>query len=354
MHRTETLLGWRQLGGAVLASLVFASCCPPNCPRPTPGPTSKPLLPSLTPIAGCPLYAQVRADNPALPPSWGYQMLLNLATGSPTDFGQPVGITVDAAPPSLPYSVPLTAQSWGVNAVVVNLPTSAPFSGPYLLTLHYTPQCQGPFLPVPAFTVLDASNRDMTFQVSESDDFVLTPFILLGTPKGTSLPPTKVTITGNGQIWAGVLLTSNNGPNGWLNYSTNDDPKFPVHAPGGANRPNSPHPYGLIFGYVTLPQYLQVSIPSTYAGQLLQGTAINRAEMTIIDWHWSDNDGRPGSGGCSRGGDSTTASICVNKSTSTQVLLLLGINDDIHGNGSGAFTATIHVDGPAALATIST
>lgn len=53
-----------------------------------------------------------------------------------------------------------------------------------------------------------------------------------------------LTLVSSGSIWAGVLLTGNNGPNGWTNVD--HDPKFPLHQGPDA------HPYALI-GMLRLP-----------------------------------------------------------------------------------------------------
>jgi hypothetical protein len=84
----------------------------------------------------------------------------------------------------------------------------------------------------------------------------------------------------SGQIWAGVWLTGNNGPDGWNNVD--NDPKFPL--PGS-------HPYCLL-------------------GRLDNGP------FFVGSTHRIDSAGDQGE-------------------------LFLQINDDVHGNGNGAFTCLV-------------
>jgi len=86
----------------------------------------------------------------------------------------------------------------------------------------------------------------------------------------------------SGQIWAGVWFTGNNGPQGWNNID--NDPKFPL--PGS-------HPFGLLgkldTGYFYIGAYARID------------QAMDQGE------------------------------------------LFLRINDDVPGNGTGAFTCLIQV-----------
>jgi hypothetical protein len=84
----------------------------------------------------------------------------------------------------------------------------------------------------------------------------------------------------SGQIWAGVWFTGNNGPDGWTNVD--NDPKFPL--PGS-------HPYCLL-------------------GRLDNGP------FFVGSTHRIDSAGDQGE-------------------------LFLEINDDVHGNGNGAFTCLV-------------
>ena len=85
-----------------------------------------------------------------------------------------------------------------------------------------------------------------------------------------------------GQIWAGVWFTGNNGPKGWNNLD--NDPKYPL--PGS-------HPYSLL-------------------GKLDTGY------FYVGDYARLDN-------------------------TPDQGTLLLRINDDVPGNGNGAFACLVQV-----------
>jgi hypothetical protein len=85
-----------------------------------------------------------------------------------------------------------------------------------------------------------------------------------------------------GQIWAGVWFTGNNGPKGWNNVD--NDPKYPLPAS---------HPYGLLGKLDT--GYFYVGDYSRYDQALDQGT------------------------------------------------LFLRINDDVPGNGNGAFQCLVQV-----------
>lgn len=85
-----------------------------------------------------------------------------------------------------------------------------------------------------------------------------------------------------GQIWAGVWLTGNNGPRGWNNID--NDPKFPLPAT---------HPFCLL-------------------GKLDNGY------FYVGDYSRIDR-------------------------TADQGNLYLRINDDVPGNGSGAFTCTVQI-----------
>jgi hypothetical protein len=124
------------------------------------------------------------------------------------------------------------------------------------------------------------------------------------------LPGDTVTFAASGQIWAGVLLTETNGPDGWLDYASNCDPKFPlVCAP----------PYGLI-GYL-------------------------------------DNDGGYFYIGAGGGGvQPSWPTLAPDGSTTNEwpdppldllaapTHLMLRTNDDTPGNGSGAFHVNITID----------
>ena len=92
----------------------------------------------------------------------------------------------------------------------------------------------------------------------------------------------RLAINASGKIWAGVAFTGENGPRGWNNID--NDPKFPL--PGT-------HPYSLLGKIGT--QYFYIG----------DGNQVNH----------SIANGR----------------------------LLLRINDDTPGNGSGAFTVNIKV-----------
>jgi hypothetical protein len=85
-----------------------------------------------------------------------------------------------------------------------------------------------------------------------------------------------------GQIWAGVWFTGNNGPKGWNNID--NDPKFPL--------PSS-HPYGLL-------------------GKLDNGY------FYVGDFRRDDRLGDQGT-------------------------LFLRVNDDVPGNGTGAFQCLVQV-----------
>lgn len=108
--------------------------------------------------------------------------------------------------------------------------------------------------------------------VRESDDLVDTH---IQVNRGDTL-----IFQAGGQIWAGVWLTGNNGPNGWNNID--NDLKFPL--PGS-------HPYCLL-------------------GRLDNGPFYIGSTLRIDS---ADDQGE----------------------------LYLQINDDVHGNGSGAFTCDI-------------
>lgn len=96
-------------------------------------------------------------------------------------------------------------------------------------------------------------------------------------------------ITAKGEIWAGVLLTFNNGPQGWNNIDT--DPKFPLKDSSNA------HPYCLIAKFGARGDYF-------YVGKSLSRQAFDGA---------------------------------------TSKRLLLSINDDAPGNGNGEFECTVKV-----------
>ena len=84
----------------------------------------------------------------------------------------------------------------------------------------------------------------------------------------------------SGQIWAGVWFTGNNGPDGWTNVD--NDPKFPL--PGT-------HPYCLL-------------------------GVLDTGPFFVGSTHRIDSAGDQGE-------------------------LFLEINDDVHGNGNGAFTCLV-------------
>jgi len=134
-----------------------------------------------------------------------------------------------------------------------------------------------PPIPPPTPNPPGSSERlvgEATLSIKESDSDVDTRIDVLTTD--------RLEINASGQIWAGVLLTGNNGPRGWNNVD--GDPKFPL--PGT-------HPYCLLGKVGT--QYFYIG----------DGAQVQHAIA----------NGR----------------------------LLLRINDDTPGNGSGAFEVKIRV-----------
>jgi hypothetical protein len=92
------------------------------------------------------------------------------------------------------------------------------------------------------------------------------------------LPGDTVTFTASGQIWAGVLLTGTNGPQGWVDYAGDCDPKFPlVCAP----------PYGLIGSLAAPPRRPPTRLwgprrMSTEAGPCRRYVRGDRAEHSLL------------------------------------------------------------------------
>ncbi|PRY21030.1 hypothetical protein [Pseudosporangium ferrugineum] len=104
----------------------------------------------------------------------------------------------------------------------------------------------------------------------------------------TIKPGDQIALTGRGAIWAGVWFTGNNGPEGWVDWIT-DNPRFPLHG-----RPDA-RQFSLIF---------RVGDEAwTYAGPEVPRRTYGGA-----------------------GGD-----------------LQLWINDDVHNNGTGAFNCRVQV-----------
>jgi hypothetical protein len=128
--------------------------------------------------------------------------------------------------------------------------------------------------------------------VPESADLVDSGVVLV--------PGDTVTFTATGQIWAGVILTGNNGPQGWTDYD-GCQAKFPLYcAP----------PYGLI-------GYLAYDGGYFYIGS--GGGAAQPPYPTLSP------AGAPG------------------PLISAPSQLLLRTNDDAPGNGSGAYSVNIHI-----------
>jgi hypothetical protein len=98
----------------------------------------------------------------------------------------------------------------------------------------------------------------------------------------------QVQITGQGSIWAGVWFTGNNGPDGWVDWITNN-PRFPLHGTPDARQ------FSLISRVG--------DEPWTYVGTGTPRQTYDKA-----------------------GGD-----------------LQLWINDDVHNNGTGAFNCRVQV-----------
>lgn len=101
------------------------------------------------------------------------------------------------------------------------------------------------------------------------------------------LPGDTATVTAAGQIWAGVILTGNNGPAGWTDYGGCQS-KFPLPCA---------YPYSLIGTLDNGGSYFYVG----------NGSTLGSAQLTKPSWLW------------------------------------LRTNDDAPGNGSGAFSVTIQV-----------
>jgi hypothetical protein len=128
------------------------------------------------------------------------------------------------------------------------------------------------------------------------------------------LPGDTVTFSASGQIWAGVLLTGTNGPQGWVDYAANCDPKFPlVCAP----------PYGLI-------GYLDNDGGYFYIGA--GGGAAQPPVPTLASW---GVDGRIGNYI-----DWPSPPLDL---LAAPTHLMLRTNDDTPGNGSGAFSVNIQI-----------
>jgi hypothetical protein len=85
-------------------------------------------------------------------------------------------------------------------------------------------------------------------------------------------------VEATGDIWAGVLFTGRNGPQGWDNVT--NDPKFPLHEGVYA------HPFSLLGRFVGLPYFY---IGSGRAREKYPDTQVRRLQLRI-------NDDLPGNG----------------------------------------------------------
>jgi hypothetical protein len=85
-------------------------------------------------------------------------------------------------------------------------------------------------------------------------------------------------VEATGDIWAGVMFTGRNGPQGWDNVT--NDPKFPLHEGVYA------HPFSLLGRFVGLPYFY---IGSGRARERYPDTQVRRLQLRI-------NDDVPGNG----------------------------------------------------------
>jgi hypothetical protein len=120
-------------------------------------------------------------------------------------------------------------------------------------------------------------------------------------------PRDAVMMTASGRVWAGVWLTGDNGPEGWLHWVT-DDPYYPLHE--GLNR----HPFALLYKLVDPARIQEIDVGGVKL-RLLPG----RYYYLGAKASYVNMEGGPR-------------------------MLVLRINDNKPGNGSGAFTCDIVVE----------
>ncbi len=148
-----------------------------------------------------------------------------------------------------------------------------------------------PLVPDPIAPVIDGQLVfDRTFQIPESAGDFDTGFIIRDGD--------QFLLEASGQIWAGVWLTGNNGPEGWNEVTY--DTKFPLHGV-----PNA-HPYCLTAKFGAGGAYFYVGTRRPAAGW-------ERYQASGID------------------------------QSITNRQLILRINDDSPGNGNGAFSCRVRV-----------